>query len=134
MLMPGFMEDLLVRIIEDLIGRVSGPMRFRLLLQPLIAAVLGIRSGLKDAREGRPAYFWAVFTQAEQRREMLHDGWKSAGKVFIIANIIDAVYQLLILRWFYPGEAILVSAFLAFIPYLLIRGPVNRIARFITTT
>lgn len=60
---------------------------------------------------------------------MLRDGWKAVGKVFVIAVIIDLVYQLIVFRWFYPVEALLVAAILAFVPYLLIRGPVNRIAR-----
>jgi hypothetical protein len=51
------------------------------------------------------------------------------GKIFIIAVIIDLVEQFIVLRWFYPGEAVLVAFILACIPYLLIRGPVNRIAR-----
>ena len=122
------MEDLLTRIFENLIGRVSGPMKFRLVLQPLMAAIFAIRSGLKDAKEGRPAYFWAIFTQPDHRRDMLRDGWKAVGKVFVIAIIIDLVYQLIVFRWFYPFEALVVAAILAFIPYLLIRGPVNRIA------
>ena len=37
-------------------------------------------------------------------------------KVFIMAVLIDSVYQYWELAWFYPGEA-------------LISGPVNRIAR-----
>ncbi len=123
------MDDSLNRIFEDIIGRVSGPMKFRLLLQPLMAAIFAVRDGWKDAREGRPAYFWAVFSHAGHRRELLRDGWKSVGKVFVIAVLIDAVYQVLVLGWFYPGEALLVAALLAFVPYLLIRGPVNRIAR-----
>ena len=123
------MEDLLTRIFENLIGRVSGPMKFRLILQPLMAIIFAVRSGLKDAKEGRPAYFWAIFTDPTNRRDMLRDGWKSVGKIFIIAIIIDLVYQIIALRWFYPLEALLVAAILAFLPYLLIRGPVNRIAR-----
>jgi len=123
------MEDLLTRIFENLIDRVSGPMKFRLILQPLMAIIFAVRSGLKDAKEGRPAYFWAIFTDPTNRRDMLRDGWKSVGKIFIIAIIIDLVYQIIVLRWFYPLEALLVAAILAFLPYLLIRGPVNRIAR-----
>ena len=123
------MEDLLTRIFENLIDRVSGPMKFRLILQPLMATIFAIRSGFKDAKEGRPAYFWALFTDSSHRRDMLRDGWKSVGKVFVIAIIIDVVYQLIVFRWVYPAEALLVAAVLAFIPYLLIRGPVNRIAR-----
>ena len=123
------MEDLLTRIFENLIDRVSGPMKFRLILQPLMAIIFAIRSGLKDAREGRPAYFWALFTDSTHRRDMLRDGWKSVGRIFILAIIIDVIYQFIVFRWVYPVEALLVAAILAFIPYLLIRGPVNRIAR-----
>jgi hypothetical protein len=122
-------EDLLVRVVENLIGRVSGPMKFRLILQPLMAAVFAVRDGLKDAREDRPPYFRAIFTHPDQRWDMLRDGWKSVGKVFVIAVIIDLVEQFIVFRWFYPGEALLVALILAFIPYLLIRGSVNRIAR-----
>jgi hypothetical protein len=123
------MEDLLTRIFENLIDRVSGPMKFRLILQPLMATIFAFRSGLKDAKEGKPAYFWALFTDSFHRRDMLRDGWKSVGKVFVIAIIIDVVYQLIVFRWVYPVEAVLVAAILAFVPYLLIRGPVNRIAK-----
>jgi len=123
------MEDLLLRIFDNLIDRVSGPLTFRLILQPVMATIFAVRDGLRDAREGRPAYFWAIFTDPEHRRELFRDGWKSTGKVFIIAIVIDAVYQYIVLKWFYPFEALLVAAILAFIPYLIIRGPVNRLGR-----
>jgi hypothetical protein len=123
------MEEMLSRFWDDVIARVGGPMTFRLILQPIMAAFFAVRSGLKDAKEGKPAYFWALFTDSVNRRDMLRDGWKSVGKVFLIAILIDLVYQLIVFRWFYPGEALLVAAILAFIPYLVIRGPVNRIAR-----
>ena len=60
---------------------------------------------------------------------MMRDGWKSVGRVFLLGIIMDAIYQFMVFRWFYPGEAILVAAILALVPYLLIRGPVNRMAR-----
>lgn len=100
------MEDLLTRIFENLIGRVSGPMKFRLILQPLMAIIFAIRSGSKDAREGRPAYFWTLFTDAAHRRDMLRDGWKSVGRIFILAIIIDVVYQFIVFRWVYPVETL----------------------------
>jgi len=122
-------EEILSRIFENLIDRVSGPMKFRLILQPLMATIFAIRNGLKDAKEGRPPYFWGLFTHPEQRLDMLRDGWKRVGKVFVMAIIIDLVYQWIVSRRFYPFEALLVAIILAFIPYLLIRGPVDRIAR-----
>jgi len=60
---------------------------------------------------------------------MLRDGWKSVGWVFLLGVVLDAVYPFIVLRWFYPVEALLVAIILALVPYLLIRGPVNRIAR-----
>lgn len=123
------MEEWFSRIFENLIGRLGGPMKFRLVLQPLMAAIFAVRAGLKDAREGQPPFFWAIFTDPQHRREMLKDGWRSVGRIFILAVILDTVYQIIVLRWFYPVEALLVAIQLAIVPYLLIRGPVNRIAR-----
>lgn len=123
------MENLFSRVLADLVGRVSGPMKFRLVLQPLMAACFAIRSGLKDMKESKPPYFWALFTNAQHRVDMVRDGWKSVGRVFILGLVLDAVYQFIVLRWFYPVEALLVAAILALIPYLLIRGAANRIAR-----
>lgn len=123
------MEDVLMRIVENLTDRVSGPLHFRLLLQPIMAAVFAIIAGLKDAKLGNPPYFWALFTTPAHRREMLRDGWKSVGKVFVIALVLDVVYQVIVLRFVFPGEAILVAFLLAILPYLILRGLVTRVAR-----
>jgi hypothetical protein len=123
------MSDMLIRVWENLIGRVTGPMHFRLLLQPTMAAIFAIRAGLKDAREGRPAYLWSIFSNPADAKQLIRDGWKDVAKVFTMAVIIDAIYQLIQLHWFYPLEALIVAVVLAIIPYLLLRGPANRIAR-----
>jgi len=121
------MEEILTRILNNLVGRVSGPMSFRILLQPLMATILAVRDGRKDAREGKAAYAWALFTNPEHRRVMLRDGWKSVGRVYALALVLDAVYQGIALRWFYPLEAVVVATVLALLPYLLVRGPINRV-------
>lgn len=123
------MDDLWARIVADMVGRVSGPMKFRLLLQPVMAAIFAIRSGLGDARAGKPPYFWALFTDPAHRADMLRDGWKSIGKVFVLAMVLDVVYQIIAMRFVYPGEVIVVAILLAIVPYLLIRGLVTRLAR-----
>jgi hypothetical protein len=123
------MEHMIPRIAEHLVARITGPMKFRLVLQPAMALFLAIRGGLKDAREGKPPYFWALFTDRGEREAMLKDGWKTVGKVFILAIVLDVVYQIIEQRFVYPGEAVLVAIILAIIPYLLVRGPVNRLAR-----
>jgi hypothetical protein len=122
------MDPIITRIAHNMVERVTGPMKFRLLLQPAMATYFAIRGGLQDAKQCRPPYFWGLFTDKGERESMLKNGWKSIGKVFILAIVLDVVYQLIEHRWtVYPGEAVLVAIILAIVPYLLIRGPVNRI-------
>lgn len=121
--------SLWARVGTNLIARVSGPMKFRLVFQPLMSLFFALRSGLADAREGKPAYFWALLSSPGHRAAMMKDGWKSVGKVFIIALVLDIVYQIIVLRFVYPGEAIGVAFVLAIVPYLIARGPVTRVAR-----
>lgn len=123
------MHDFFTRVWTDLIGRVEGPMNFRLILQPLTACILGIRAGVRDARLNRPPLLWALSFQPEKRREMLRQSWKDTSKVFVFAVALDVVYQALVLRAFYPGEAIIVAFTLALIPYSLVRPIINRLAR-----
>ena len=123
------MDDIWMRFVENLNDRVTGPMKFRLLLQPAMAAFFAIRSGLNDARTGKPPYFWSLLTDPSQRSDMLKDGWKSVGKVFLIALLLDAIYQVMVLKFIYPGEAIYVAFVLAILPYLILRGLVTRLAR-----
>lgn len=126
------MEDVFLRTWENLLGRVSGPLAFRLVLQPAMALYFGIRDGLADADAGVPPYFWSVFTDRGQRRALLREGWHAVAKVFSLALAIDVIYQLLVIRFVYPGEAVLVAFLLAVVPYLAVRGPANRIARAIS--
>jgi len=122
------MDELIARYIGDLTARVSGPMWFRFILQPTMAIIFALRAGLKDARTGKPAYFWAVLKNPAHRRDLLRDGWKDVAKVFTIAFVLDTVYQLIELHWFYPLQALIIAFVLAFLPYLLLRGPFRRLA------
>lgn len=123
------MEETLMRIWENLIGRTDGPLTLRLFLQPTMATLLAIRAGLKDAREGQPPYLWTIFTNPTHRRDLLQQGWKDVGKVFVMATILDAIYQFITVRWFYPLETLITATVLALLPYLLLRGLVTRFLR-----
>lgn len=123
------MKDLLARVWMNLGDRVGGPMTFRLILQPTMAALLAIRAGLKDAREDRSPYLWHVLTDPIQRARLLHEGWKSIARVFLLAVIMDVIYQWIVARWVYPVEVLIVATVLAVVPYVLLRGPVNRLSK-----
>lgn len=120
------MEEIWTRFVENMVGRVSGPMKLRLLFQPLVAVFFAVRSGLNDVRSGRPPFFWGLFSAPEHRTDMLKDGWRSVGKVFVLAMVLDVVYQLVAHHAVYPGEVILVAFILAILPYLLVRSAVGR--------
>ena len=122
------MDDIWMRIVENMIDRVSGPMHFRLVLQPVMASIFAIVAGLRDAKTGKPPYFWSLIADPANRAEMIRDGWKSVGKVFVLAIVLDVVYQIIELHFVYPGEAIIVALILAIVPYLILRGLVTRIA------
>ncbi len=60
---------------------------------------------------------------------ILKDGWKSVGRVFLLAIVLDVVYQLYVLHYVYPLQSITVALILAIVPYLVLRGLVTRVAR-----
>jgi hypothetical protein len=124
-----FMDHMWTRVITQLVARISGPMKFRLVLQPAIAAFFAIRSGLADAKAGKPPYFWGLLTNPVERNGMLKDGWKSVGRVFILALVLDIIYQLIEIHFVYIGEALIVAFVLAILPYLILRGLITRMAR-----
>ncbi len=123
------MTEWLSEFWSDIAARPGGPLAMRFYMQPLMATFFAVRDGFKDAQTGKPAYFWAIFKHSTQRAELLRDGWKSIGKVFVIAVLLDVIYQFAVLHSLRPLQAVVVATMLAIIPYLLFRGPVNRVSR-----
>src|SRR6516164_2689498 len=113
--------------VTDLIGRLDGPLHFRFYLQPLMATLLALRDGHKDAVAGRIPYAWGVLYQPALRRQLLEDGWKGICRVFFLAYLLDVIYQLIAWRGLRPFQALTVAIVLALIPYALLRGPFNRL-------
>ena len=122
-------QEILTRFWDQLIAQPSGPLAFRLILQPIMATILAILDGLKDARAGRPLYTWTILTDPAQRASYLREGLKRVCRVIVFALVMDAIYQFIVLRRFYLGEALVTAFVLAVLPYLLIRGPAARFAR-----
>ena len=109
--------------------RIEGPLKFRFLLQPFIATIVAVKSGIADAKAGRTPYFWSLFSEPDQLSRHLREGWKSVSRVFLFALFLDIAYQWIVSRRFHPGQAFLVAITLAIVPHLLFLGTVNRILR-----
>jgi hypothetical protein len=121
------MDDITTRFVTEMIGRIDGPMSLRVFIQPCMAAYFAFRDGRKDASEGQTPYGWALFTRPEHRAFLLHDGWKGFGRVFLISIVLDLVYQYAAIGGFRPLQAVATAFFLAMVPYVLLRGPFNRL-------
>ena len=125
----GLSEEVRHRVWAQLIERPGGPMTFRFILQPCMAAIAALRDGVRDARSRRSPYFWALLTNPFEGGQRLYEGLISTARVILLGLCMDAIYQWIVLKTFYPVEAVIVAIGLAFFPYLLLRGPIARIAR-----
>ncbi len=123
------MEEIIHRFFENLFGRLDGPLHFRFILQPTMAVLFAVMSGIKDAKTGKEAFLWKFVCNREYRWDMIKDGWKHVGKLFTLAVVLDLIYQWKVCDRFYPVETLTVACALAIVPYFLLRGPVNRVVR-----
>lgn len=112
---------------DSILQGMHGPAKFRFILQPLIAIILGIRDGKKDAKLGKRPYFLHLISNPISSGYW-KDGLKSIYKPLILSWLMDTLFQLLIIKHWSPMEAGLVGSFLVAIPYLLSRGISNRIS------
>jgi hypothetical protein len=125
----GMAPDQLARVWQNLVDRPGGPMVFRYFLQPTMASVAAILSGIKDARLGRTPFLHAVLTNPAERAGRLDEAIVDTSRLLLLGLIIDSVYQFVEFDSFHPGEAVIITLLLAFLPYLLLRGLVARVAR-----
>lgn len=115
--------------IEDIPKRLSGPGRFRFIMQPLAAIILGIRSGRADRRAGRPPYLYGLCFDRVHRREMMKSGFATVVNLLLMGILVDSICQWLILGASYPGAAVIVGPVLIVGPYALSRALSNRCSK-----
>ena len=119
---------------QMLIGRVDGPMTIRLIMQPVVASALAFRAALKDAECGHSPYLWSIYSNPASRNALLRHGWKNVRNVFVMAVVLDLIYQIVELHRMSVGQAMIVATVLAIVPYVLVRGPASRLVSMIRRT
>jgi hypothetical protein len=127
--MHGLSVSVVERIWQNLLDRPSGPMAFRIVLQPIMASFSALIDGIKDARTGRNPYLWTILSNPLKRSSRLHEGLISTARIILLGLGMDLIYQYLVFDTFHPAEAVIIAGVLCFLPYLLLRGPITRIAR-----
>jgi hypothetical protein len=117
------------RFFQDILARLSGPGRLRFIVQPTVAILLGMRSGMKDVHRDVPPFLQAFIFHRKHRREALRSAFVSIRDLVAIAILLDVISQFLIFREVRPGAALLVGPVLITMPYVLAREFTNRVAR-----
>jgi hypothetical protein len=116
-------------LIDGIAARLTGPMNFRFILQPVIAILLGIRDGRADAKSGTPPFLFLVFTDRENRRRNLVQALKGLLVPIALGTVLDGISQYLIFRD-EPGRLVIVHPLAALgvgttvigVPYALARS------------
>jgi hypothetical protein len=114
--------------LEDIPRRFYGPGRFRFVLQPLAACILGILNGLADARAGAPPYFYGVLVHRGLRHGLVKHGLSTVANLILMGILMDAVFQRIILGVVHPGAALVLGPVFICVPYALARSLSNRLA------
>ena len=120
--------------IEELPQRFTGPGRFRFLLQPMVAIVLGILGGLRDAKAGHPPYLFGLVFSPGHRKDFLRSGVAAIRNLIAFGIIMDIVFQLILYRSVHPGPAVVVGPLFICVPYAVSRALTTRVMRMMSTT
>jgi len=105
----------------------GGKFQIRLILQPLIAIILGLRFGVRDAKAGKRPFFHALVHGDGHRGALLKQAARDVMTPLIVAVIIDSILQQLINHRIRPLAAVIVGGILVLLPFLIVRALANRV-------
>jgi hypothetical protein len=114
--------------LQDIERLFGGPGTLRFVVQPLVAMLLGLRDGRRDAAAGHVPFVLALIapdraTRVEARRSSIHEVWLP----FCVAFILDALLQHYVLGRVVLLDSVVVGVLLVAMPYSLLRGVSERL-------
>jgi hypothetical protein len=109
------------------IARLTGPLKGRFILQPIMAILLGIRHGVHDAKVGRLPILWDLFDRSKGHKPNLREALKTWLVPLVIATVLDGIVQYLMFGWVRLSGAVTAGVTLMALPYLIARAVTNRI-------
>lgn len=108
----------------------TGRGQLRLILQPLIAGIIGARLGIADAKEGRePFVVRLIHAERYDRRTLAKGALMSVVIPFCVAIVLDGVLQYLTFGYVRPLAAVVMGILLIALPFAIARGAINRVYR-----
>ena len=118
-----------IEFLRDIPKRLEGPGRLRFVLQPLMAILLGVRSGRADAAAGRPPFLRGILFHSGHRGALVQSGLETISTVLLAGVLADSVFQWILLGISYPGAALVIGPVLVTVPYALTREVAGAVAR-----
>ena len=94
-----------------------------------MAIFFAVHAGLKDARQNNPTFLGCAISNPGSWRARMRLSWKDVGTVFIVAVILDAIYQVSVHSGVFALELLITATVLALVPYMVMRDLVARIAK-----
>jgi hypothetical protein len=114
---------------RDIAETLTGRGQMRLVLQPTMAILIGLRMGVLDAKLGESPFLWRLAT-ADDRRLVAKEAFRKVLIPLCIAIVLDGVLQYLTHGYVRPLAAIIVGLLLIFAPFAISRALTNRIYRY----
>jgi hypothetical protein len=114
---------------EGIMDVARGRGQFRLVLQPLIAIILGVRLGIADAKEGKDPFLLRLFVTEQNRARFAKQAASDVLVPFGVAIVVDGILQYYALGYVRPLAAIVVGALLIWLPFSVARALTNRLYR-----
>ncbi|MDB4962841.1 MAG: hypothetical protein JWP01_2840 [Myxococcales bacterium] len=112
---------------EGIADVASGRGQLRLVLQPLVAIMLGIRFGIADAKEHKGPFLLRLFRTDKNRVELARQAAMDVIVPFSIAVVLDGILQYLSLGYVRPAAAVVMGIVLIWVPFAVSRALTNRI-------
>lgn len=125
----GISADERARLLYNLLGRQDGPMIFRYFLQPIMGAIAAWGAAQVDVRTGRSPFLWGAITDPAERRARFDEALIATSRIILLGLVMDIIYQAIVFKMFFPGEAVIFALALAFVPYVILRGLFARAMR-----
>jgi hypothetical protein len=107
----------------------SGRGQLRLVLQPLVAMIVGIRLGITDAKLGHGPFLMRLAVTPTKRRALLKEAAIKLVVPFCVAIVVDWILQYLTRGYVRPMAALVMGITLIWVPFSIARSLGNRVYR-----
>jgi len=114
---------------QDIVETARGRGQLRLILQPTVAIILGLRLGIADAKAGDTPFLLRLFVTSRNRARLAKDALMDVIVPYSVAVLLDGVLQYLTLGYVRPLAALVMGAALIWLPFSIARALTNRIYR-----